>query len=102
VRKRLGVRVYFALVHQAVLVLVDELDRVLNSDDVVMALAVDLVNHGSQRGGLSRTGRPGHQYQATRLLAELGDDGRKPELLERFDLEGNYAEDRRGGAALIE
>ena len=48
--KRLRVRVDFALVHQAALVLVHEFNRIFNGDDVVVPLGVDLVEHGRQGG----------------------------------------------------
>src|SRR6478735_3398428 len=40
-----GVAVHLALVHQAVLVLVDVLDRILDGEDVLVPLRVDLVEH---------------------------------------------------------
>ena len=48
--KRFGVRVHLALVDQAVLVLVHELNRIFDGDDVLVALGVDLVDHRRQRG----------------------------------------------------
>jgi len=44
--ERAGVAAYLTLVHEAVLVAVHELDRVLHGDDVPGPLPVDLVDHG--------------------------------------------------------
>ena len=53
VLERVGVRVDLALVDQAALVLVDELDRILDGDDVVAAVLVDVVDHRAQRRRLA-------------------------------------------------
>jgi hypothetical protein len=41
-----------ALVHQTAAVGVDELDRVLDGDDVIVPVPVDVVDHRGQRGAL--------------------------------------------------
>src|SRR5690606_21511821 len=51
--ERLGVRTHLTLVDDAALVTVDELDGVFHRDDVPATLAIDLVDHGRKRGGLS-------------------------------------------------
>ena len=53
-----------AVVDQAALALVHELDRILDRDDVVLAVLVGVVDHRGQRGGLAGAGRPGDQHQA--------------------------------------
>ena len=82
VGEALGVGVHFALVDHAVLVHVHEFDRVFDGQDVFVALGVDLVDHGGQRGGLAGPGRPGHQHQPARLVAQLAHDGRQAQLVE--------------------
>ena len=57
VAEAVGVAVHFALVHQAVLVLVDVLDRILDRQDVLVPLGVDLVQHRRQRRRLAAAGR---------------------------------------------
>src|SRR4030095_1105180 len=52
-RERPRVRADLAMVHQAALALVHELDRVLDGDDVVLAVLVGVVDDRGQRGGLS-------------------------------------------------
>ena len=56
----------FALVDRRLLVVVIELDRVFDRDDVVIDVVVDVVDHRRQRGRLARTGRTGHQDQPAR------------------------------------
>src|ERR1043165_5936174 len=70
----LGVGADLALVDQAALVAVHELDRVLDGDDVVLHVGVDVVDHRRQRGGLARTGGAGDQHQALGQFAQLGAD----------------------------
>src|SRR5579884_681134 len=101
VAERFRVRVNFALVHQAVLVLVNELDRIFNGDNVIVALGVDLVDHRRQSRRFSRTGRTCDQNETARLIAQLRDNRRQVQLLERANLEWDYAENSAGSAALI-
>ncbi len=100
--ERRGVGMHLALVHEAVLVLVDVLDRVLDRENVLLALGVDLVDHRGERGGLAAAGRAGDQHQALRPLGELGDDRRQAEIVEAADAFRDQPEDGRDGAALVE
>jgi len=65
----MGVGVHFALVHQALLVIVKKLDGVLDGDHVLFTFAVDLIEHGRERGGLPGTGWSGDQDESARLIA---------------------------------
>jgi hypothetical protein len=47
------VRSDFALVDQALPILVHELDRVFDGDDVIAAVLVDVVDHRAERRGLA-------------------------------------------------
>ena len=100
--KRVRVGVQLALVDHALLVRVQVLDRVLDRDDVLVALAVDLVDHRRERRRLARAGRPGHQHQAARLVAELRDHRRQAQVLEAADLVGDRAVGGGHRAALHE
>ena len=75
-----------ALVDDAALVAVQELDRILDREDVVVPRAVDLVDHRRERRRLAGAGRAGHEHEAARLLRELVQRRRQSELLERLDL----------------
>ena len=77
VGKTLGIGVQFTLVDHAILVHVHEFDRILNGENVIVPLAVDLVDHGRQRRRFARARRPGHQHQPARLVAQLADHRRQ-------------------------
>src|SRR6266704_1055778 len=59
-RETVGVGPDLPLVHDAALVPMDELDRVLHRDDVALELLVDLVDHRRERCALARPRRPRH------------------------------------------
>ena len=67
-----------ALVDDRALVRVEELDRVLDREDVVLALGVDHVDHRRQRRRLARAGRPGDEDEAARLAGEVAQHLRHP------------------------
>ena len=87
---------HLALVDQALLVLVHELDRILDRDDVILPRPVDVVDHRAERRRLARAGRTGDEHQPLVQLAELQDVRRQPELLGGQDLRRDDAEDRAG------
>src|SRR2546426_391091 len=64
-RKARGIAVQLALMNGAILVRVEELDRVFDGDDVVGVLLIDLINDGSQGRRLARTGGAGDQHNAS-------------------------------------
>ena len=68
--ERLGVEPDLALVDDAGVVVVEDLDRVLDRDDVLLPRAVDVVDHRGERRRLARAGRAGDEDQAAVLLAE--------------------------------
>ena len=102
VRKRLGIASDLALIDDAFLMLVDELDRIFYRDDMAFSLAVDLVDHRGESGRFSGAGWPGDENQSAGLLRHLGDRTRKSELIEGFDRERNLPDDHRHAAALLE
>jgi len=52
------------------LVLMQNLDRVLNRDDVALTGPVDVVDHGREGRGLAAPGRSGHEDEAALLARE--------------------------------
>jgi hypothetical protein len=102
VREAQRVRADLALVDEALLALVHELDRVLDGQDVAVLVLVEVVHHRRQRGALARAGRAGHQHHAARLERQLGEHLRRVQLLEREDLARDGAEHRAGAAVLVE
>src|SRR5829696_7470370 len=53
--ERVGVSRHFTLVHNAILVIVKELDRVLDREDMLVPIDVDLVDHRRKRCRFTRT-----------------------------------------------
>src|SRR6266404_3721388 len=102
VGKIVSVRVHLALIYYAALVTVEVFDRIFDGNDVLVPIAVYLINHCRQRCRLPGSSRAGHQNQPARLLAELVDHRRKTEFLKRPDLVRNRTKDRSNRAALIE
>ena len=66
-----------ALIDDAALVPVHELDRILDREDVVAPRAVDLVDQRREGRRLARAGRSGEQDDAALLFGEFGDDRRQ-------------------------
>ena len=87
-----------ALVHDRGLVLVEELDRVLDRDDVQRPALVDRVDHRRERRRLTGARRAGHEDEAPRLARELEEHLRQAELLGRLDQLRHEAEG--GGEAV--
>ncbi len=98
--ERLGVEADLALVDDAALVRMEDLDRVLDRDDVLPPRPVHVVDHRGERRRLSRAGRAGDEDQAAVLLGELLDADRQAQLLEARHGLRDDAEGERDGAAL--
>ena len=89
------VRAQLALVDQALLVLVQELDRVFDGDDVAAAVLVDVVDHRRQAGGLAAAGGAGDEDDAARAHDQVLGHGRQPQLLDRLLVRRHGADRRR-------
>src|SRR5579864_2767436 len=89
------------LIDQTLLVVVKKLDWVFDRDHMLVALVVDLVEHGGERGGLARTCRTGDEHQAARLVAQPSHDCGESESVERLDFPWDRPEDGCNGAALM-
>ncbi len=89
-----------ALVDDALLVAVQELDRVLDREDVLGPVPVDLVDQRCEGRRLTGAGRPGDEDDPARLLRELVERRRNPELLERLQLVRDHPERRADGLLL--
>src|SRR5207302_5028367 len=92
----------FALIHKALLVIVKKLDGILDRDHVLFTFAVDLVEHGSERGGLTGARRSGHEDESAGLVAQSLHDLRQSESIEALDFPRNRTEDGANGSPLIE
>src|SRR4051812_27612043 len=98
--ERQGMRADFALVDEAFFAFVHKLDRVFHRQNVTHLVLVDVVDHGGERGGLSRTGGTCHQHHAARVLGDLLEDHRSLEFLQGQHLGRDGPHDRPGSAVL--
>ena len=80
--ERVGVETDFALVDDAVDVGVQDLDRVLDRDDVLLPRPVDVAEHRGERRRLAATGGAGDEHEPAMLLRELLDARRQAEAAE--------------------
>ena len=98
---------YLALADETRLALVYELDRVLDRENVIAAVAVAVIDHRRERRRLAGAGRPGHEHEALVEHREFFQHRRQRradllELLERHDVRRNLPEHRRHAVFLIE
>src|SRR5690606_36716776 len=87
--KRMRVRGDLALVHDAVLVIVKEFDRILDRQYVIVAIDIDLIDHGGKRGRFIGSGRACNKHKAAWFFAKVLNYLRKSKSFERFDLVRN-------------
>ncbi len=100
--ERGGVESDLALVDDALTVVMQELDRILDRDDVAAARGVDVADHRRERRRLARPGSAGAEDEAARLLGEQLDSLREVEVGEVRHATGDHAEGEGDGAALAE
>jgi hypothetical protein len=98
----LGVEPDLALIDDGLLVGMQELDRILDGQDMVRGGLVAVVDHGGERGRLSRAGRPHHEDQAALQHDQLLEDLGHAQILELRHLGRDVAQHHRGIPALIE
>jgi hypothetical protein len=91
-----------ALVHQTLDVLVNELDRIFDRDDVVGAVLVDEVDHRRERCRLAGARRSGHDHEALRQPAEIHARLRQSQLLGGDDLDRDLAHDAADAVPVLE
>ncbi len=97
-----GIAVHFALVDQALLRFVDEFDRVFHGKNVVVLVAVDVVEHRRQGGRFAGTGWPGDQHQTTGHIGNLAEDLAHAEVFHAQHFRRNGPEHRAGTTVLVE
>ena len=100
-RERVRVVADLALVHGRALVAVHVFDRVLDREDVALAVLVDEVDDGGLCRRLPGTGGAGHEHESLRQVGEVLHDRRESELLHRGDPVGDRPERHRHGALLV-
>ena len=101
-REPVGVGAHLALVDDAALVAMEELDRVLDGHDVPGPLTVHDVDHRGERRRLPRARGAGDDDEAPLEASEVHDDVGDPEVVHVLDLERDHAEHGADGVALLE
>src|SRR5215216_1822856 len=96
----LGVLVDLALVDDALLVVMQELNRVLNARDVLVSSLVDLVDHGGEGGRFAAPRRACNEDETARLLGKVLYGFRQPESADAHYLAGDGTESRAQSAPL--
>jgi hypothetical protein len=81
-----------ALGDDAALMVVVVFDRVLDGDDVPVAVLVDVIDHRGERGRFARTGRAGDEDEAARTVEEFLDLVGEADVAEREHAVGDLAE----------
>src|SRR3954468_4153 len=100
VLERPGVLAHLALIDQAGLVPVQELDRVLDGHDVIASVAVGEVDQRRQRRGLTGARRTVDTAEATRQHRGVADGRRDSKRLKRLNPVRNQPERRAERVAL--
>ena len=93
----------FALVNEALLVVVQELVEILDGDHVLFALAGDLVEHmAASVVDFPEPVGPVANFESTRFIAKPSDDSRQSQSVEVLYLPRNRTKNGGYCAALIE
>ena len=95
-----GVEPDLTLVDDAIAIGMEDLDRILDRDDVLVPCAVDVVDHRREARRLPGACRTRDEDQAAVLVGEPTDAGRQAQLLETRDVARDDAERERDRAAL--
>ena len=92
--------VHLALRYQAFLILVHELDRVLDRNDVIASCAIHQVDQGAQGRRFAGACRASHEHQPFGEVTQFLDLVCQPHVLDRDHLGGDHPEDRDGPSAV--
>ena len=99
-REAFHINVYLALCDHGLFMIVNVLDRILDSDYVTVSLTVDIIDHCGQRGGFSRTGRPRYQNHSSRSQRKFSQKRGKSQILQSGNLVKKKAHSYRVISAL--
>ncbi len=80
----------------------DELDRVLHRQDVIVARLVEEVHQRGQRRRFARSGRTADEHEPLVVVGDLREMRRQPQLDDRRRLFGDDAEDAVVAAMIVE
>ena len=82
IAKRLRVHPHLALANDGLFMRMHEFDRVFDRQNVARPVVIAVVQHGCQRGGLARPGRPDDEHQAAFEQRQLTQHQRHLELFQ--------------------
>ncbi len=82
----------FALIDEALAILVNVFDGVFDGDDVFFVVSIDVVDHRRERRRFARPRRPSDEHEPARELGKLAQNRRQRQLLERSNAIGNVSE----------
>ena len=97
-----GIYAHFALVHQRLLVAVEELDGVFDGDDVLPALAVAVIQHRRQGGRLTAAGAAQKNHQPALSHDDVLERQRQIQFLDSRNPLLDQPQHHAGAAALGE
>src|SRR6185369_275864 len=96
-----GVESDLSLAENALLVAVQEFDRVFNGNDVTGPVLIDIVDHRGKRRGLSASGRPGNQDQPALFICNFFQHRRKVKGFKARNIEGDRPKNKRDASPLV-
>ena len=99
--KRMRIGRNLTLIYNAILMIMQKLDRVLDRQNMIVTLDIDLIDHRCKRRRFTRTGWPGHEDEAAWFLAHVGNHGGQAESVERLDLIRNGTKHRSDRTFLV-
>jgi len=82
--------------------IVNELDRVLNGENMSWTLTVNLVEKSGECSGFARAGRTGNKDQTVGSIAKFDEWNGKVELIDGNDIKGYGSKDNGDAVTLIE
>ena len=91
-----------AVIHERLLALVNELDRVLDGEDVILPLEIREIHHRRECRGFSGTRRTGHEDHAFLQHREPLDHRWQPQFVGGENFVRNEPEDRADAVLLVE
>jgi hypothetical protein len=86
---------YSTLLYDTFVIIIDILYWIFDSDDMTMAVAIDIFNDGSQCCRLAASCSPCHKDKSTLKIGDLRKRRRKVQLFKRADLMRDRPEDNR-------
>jgi hypothetical protein len=99
---RVRVQAHFTLIDDRFLVAVQVFDRIFNRKNVTGRIRVAMIEHGRERGRLTRACRADHQNQAARFHDQIAENRRQLQLLDAGDLALDRADHHAHFTALFE